>query len=266
MAKSCLWLITLSLLAAGSVRAAEVIGVAANRKSIAVNHEALGKWAVEDRVCVLQANVDVVCGSVTKTTSKGAIVQLDVAFDNVALGDLVRKAGAARLLSSQSVDSIETGGKNPKRFDLTAGLSTGAALNFILPVLHFQVALSQSFALGLEGIFLKNTSSLIDFQTFGGFLTVNYYGSSYFRGFWAQAGAGLNFLSSTTSTGGSASAQALSFLGTAGYRARWGPGLNVGVAGGVLFIDEPAAIVSTGIVPTFTGLHPILLVDFGINF
>lgn len=254
-------ILTLLLLASSARTAigAEVIGVAANRKSVAINHETIGKWGVDDRVCVLQANVDVVCGVVVKTTAKGAIVKLDTTFDGVAIGDLVRKAGMGRKIAMETSADIQDA-RSPRTIDLSLGVGIGPT--FFFPTLHFQIALGRKIALGAEPFYYRSSGADTSVSAIGGFLTASYYSDGYFRGIWVQLGGGVNSLS-VSSSAISESATALTFLATVGWRGRFGKSFNVGVGGGLQYTAQPKL---TSIELKSAGAQPLALVDFGFTF
>ena len=259
MWRRVLILAALAMLNCPEAFGAEVIGVSSNRKAIAVKHENIGKWAVDDRVCVVQAKIDVVCGTVSKTTSKGAIVKLDTTFDGLAIGDLVRKSGSSRRLASESVETMDAR-HHPRHFNLSAGLGVGP--NFFFPLVHFQVAVAAPVAIGFEPVYFKGSSTGSSVTAYGGFGTLNVYLSKWFRGLWFQGGGGVQSISYEDATVVE-SALVPAFLLTAGWRGRWGQSLNVGIGGGFQYLVDPDF---TSIAVRGAGFQPLLVVDFGFNF
>lgn len=256
-----LYLILFAVLSTQFATAAEVIAVSSGKKNVAISHENIGKWAVEDRACIVQNETDVVCGTVAKTTAKGAIVKLDTVFEGLSIGDKVRKSGSGRRLAAETVETFNTQ-YNPRDFDLTAGLGVG--LSFFYPLIHFQVGLGKHFALGIQPFLYKASGGTTSISAIGGMITANYYAQPYFRGFWISAGAGINSLS-VEDPAFFISEKATSTVGmfTLGYRARWAKGLNAGIAGGVQYLSDPNF---TTIALKSTGIQPLFTLDFGINF
>jgi len=256
-----LFLITFSFFTSVTAFSAEVIAVSSGRKSVAISPEPGSPWVAKDRVCVMQNQTDVVCGSVLKTTVKGAIVSLDTLYEGLSIGDQVRKvANNNRRLTAET---IETFAQVPRRnFDLTAGL--GAGLSFFYPMLHFQVALGKHFSLGVQPLYYKASGGTISISAVGAMLTGNYYGNPYFRGFWICAGLGMNSISVEDATL-VLSEKSSSLLGvlTAGWRARWGSGWNAGIAGGIQYLADPNF---SSVVLSSSGIQPLLTLDFGFNF
>ncbi len=256
-----LFLFLFAVLNAQLATAAEVIAVSSGKKNVAVSHESLGKWAADDRACIVQNETDVVCGTITKTTAKGAIVKLDTFFEGLSIGDKVRKSGSSRRLAAETVETFNTQ-FNARDFDLTAGLGVG--LSFFYPMLHFQVGLGKHFALGVEPFLYKASGGTTSISAVGAMLTANYYGAPYFRGLWICLGAGINSLSVEDPTFFiSEKASTTTGVFTVGYRARWAKGLNAGIAGGVQYLSNPSF---TTIALTSVGIQPLLSLDFGLNF
>lgn len=240
--------------------AAEVIAVSSRRNSVAISHDSSSPWVMSDRACIVQNETDVVCGVIAKTTSKGAIVKLDTAFDGLVIGDKVRKAGSARRPSS--ADTVETfpRGSSPS-FDLTAGV--GATLSSVFPTLHIQYAVSRHVSLGAMGYYSPGADGTATVTSLGGLATFNYYGTAPYRGLWIHAGLGYGTISiNDTTLLVSQSAGGLTGQLTAGYRHRFGKLLNGGIAGGIRYFADP----NFATIAIASGIMPLLNLDFGINF
>ncbi len=253
--------ITFVLFSVGQLFGAEVIAVSSGRRSIAISHESVGKWAVEDRACVIQNETDVVCGSISKTTAKGAIVKLDIAFEGVSIGDKVRKSGSGRHLAAETVETFNAQ-FSPRDFDLTTGLGVG--FSFFYPMLHFQAGIGKHFAVGIQPYFYKAAGGTTNISAIGGMLTANYYFQPYFRGLWLSLGAGITSLSvKDPSAAIDEKASVPTGVLTVGYRARWAKGWNAGIGGGAQLLSDPKF---TSVTLNSAGIQPLLLLDFGINF
>lgn len=144
--------------------------------------------------------------------------------------------------------------------DITAGATAG--FNHLYPLLHFQFAIADRVALGIEPYFFSSSVEDASVQGLGGFLTFNYYGQAAYRGLWAHVGfGGLRF--SANVPGSQESAFVLSAIGTVGWRQRWDLGINVGAGLGIQYVFTPNLnLVNV----EFRGVQPLFVVDFGINF
>ncbi len=251
----------LAMWMAAPALASEVLAVSGGRKNIAVAHDPKSPWVTRDRACVVQNQTDVVCGTVTKTTVKGAIVALDTTFDGVSIGDLVRKIGGGRRPTAETVETFNSH-QTKTTFDLTLGMGVG--LSFFYPMLHLQVALSPHFTLGVQPLYYKASGGNTAVSAFGGMLTANYYKDPYYNGLWICGGVGTSSVSvEDLSLGLSEKANSMLGMLTVGWRGRWASGWNAGIAGGIQYLGDPAF---TTIVIKSAGVQPLLTLDFGYNF
>jgi len=163
---------------------------------------------------------------------------------------------AAKLLNSyDKVEGVSTPG-----WQLSGGISAG--FTFFYPMIHFQRALGSYVSLGLMPIYFKAAGSTTSVGAFGGYLTFNYYGNEYFRGFWTQLGVGAYKFSASNSTLEERSTSIAAF-GTIGWRGYWDLGLNVGVGAGLQYVQDPKFTVTTVNAVNF---QPVLVLDVGVNF
>lgn len=261
----------------------QVMKIGKNSMSLAISHASSKPWKVRDRVCVIQVRSAIGCGVVTKTATKGAIVKLDNATHDIIAGDRVvpeereEQPEAKRPTDSEASAPLPRQSKTKEKAPLLEtvvpssesdegpfNLSLGAVISFsfFYPMANLQLALSPKFAIGLVPMVLVARSGTSDYLALGAYGTLNYYGQQSFRGIWIQLGAGA---SNTTisSPSGSESAMQLLGLATVGWRGYWDLGLNIGVAVGVQYFQDPgfasATIQSAGILPAF-------LVDVGMGF
>jgi hypothetical protein len=249
-----------TLLLAASAFGAEVLRVGRDHQNIAISHGDSRHWQVDDRVCVFHGSTKIVCGTVLKTTPKGAIAKLESSNSDILAGDEIRAGGTRR--PTALLATTETGSEGrPSNFDITGGLSF--SYSFFFPMINFQVALAPNFAIGLTPLYLKTTGDLGSLGAFGGYLTLNYYGSEYFRGMWIAAGAGALMFSGDDGFTPTQSATSPAFTLTLGWRGYWDLGLNIGVGAGVQYISKPNFV---NLDVSAAGVQPLLIVDVGFNF
>jgi hypothetical protein len=278
-------ILAFALLALGA-NAAEVLRVGKDMTNIAVSHDGSRTWSPKDRVCVLQRAREVGCGTVIKTTTKGAIVRLDAPSNDILAGDKViskfqspapayappaqngaRQQASVAPASAPLMNSVGDSAESEiHSFNLAGGVGVGTS--FFYPSLSVQYAVSPTIALGITGFFLtaSDVSTTTTLTQLGGVATVNYYSQEYFRGLWVQAGAGLAmFTASGFATGSFASESYTSFVGlaTVGWRGYWDLGLNIGVGAGFQYTSQP---VLTSIVVNAAGFQPMLVLDVGFSF
>ncbi len=258
-------------------QAAEVMAIGNNKKSLAITHDGERRWQPDDRVCVVQGNIDVVCGKVLKSTVKGAIVKLDTLFEAIQVGDPVRLLTAASTPAAQGVvgerkpatqllDSVEKDRQaGLHRFNLGAGLSAG--FSYLIPLLNLQWSPFRKVAIGLMPFYFKGSGNGATIQGFGGYASVSYYGQGHFRGLWIQGGGGIFNFSATDATGFEEKVNSPAGFLTVGYRGYYEAGLNIGIAAGGLFVTKPEFSVASGITDVKpSGIQPLLIVDIGYSF
>ena len=256
------------LLASIPAFGAEVLKVSDSARVISITHEERRQWAVRDYVCVVQEDREVACGTVAKTGPRGAVVRLENPSPQIAVGDRVKFAPPGRKPAMVLLDSIAPD-ENTKiqRNSLTAGL--GAGKSFFYPLLHYQRLLGDSVSVGLLPLYMGSKTDLTGAAAaaFGGYVTLNYYGSDFFRGVWGQVGFGAIHV--TAQTGDSLvgfqrqSGTSMGFLTTFGYRGYWDLGMNIGAAMGGQFLSDPKINLME---ISAIGFQPLLMLDVGINF
>jgi hypothetical protein len=248
---------------------AEVLRVGKDSQSIAITHDETRKWTARDRVCVLQRAREIVCGTVTKVASKGAIVKMDQPNYDVLAGDKVISkfqpsgvtAAPVARSSAPLMNSVPDSGESEiHRVNIAAGVSVGTS--FFYPSLNVQFAVAPTIAVGLGGLFFAYSNDLNSLTAFGGMGNLNYYSQEYFRGLWIQVAGGALMLSAS---GSGISESATSFLGlaTVGWRGYWDLGFNIGVGAGLQYISDPGFL---NIVTTSSGFKPLIVLDVGISF
>lgn len=240
---------------------AQVLRVGSSQKIIAISHEEFRQFAVKDNVCVVQAGREVACGSVIKTSPKGAIVRLDTKSADVSRGDQVRLTPSARKPAMAIFDSVAADEQSKELYyNISGGISAG--INFFFPMLNFQRGIGPSSALGLVPIYFKFSSNDTTVGAIGGYFTFNYYGADFFRGLWVQAGPGLFMFSSRTGEL-EESAASLAGMATVGWRGYWDLGLNIGVGAGFQYVQEPQI---TSVEVRSSNLQPLVILDLGFSF
>jgi hypothetical protein len=259
---SKLTLIVVSLILSVACFGAEVLQVGSTQRVIAISHETFRKWTIGDNVCVIQVAKEVACGVVIRVSTKGAVLKLDNRNTDIVRGDMVRlvppttrKPAAVLLNSVEKDDNARAYG-----FNVSAGISAG--LNFFFPLIQLQRSIGPYFAIGLMPTYFKAAGADSSVSAFGGLLTANYYNHEYFRGLWAQLGGGILSLT-VDNQGVTQKASTPIFLSTVGWRGYWDLGLNVGIAAGLQYIQNPN--FASVEIHSF-GVQPLVLLDIGFNF
>jgi hypothetical protein len=111
-------ILTLVLLFNVSGHAARVNKVSKDKRSVLITQDGNRPWSKGDIACVYQNGQEVVCGTVAKASSSGAIVKLDAPTRGLLTGDSVRAPFQSRRTASI--------GDNPK---FGIGLSGGLNLS-----------------------------------------------------------------------------------------------------------------------------------------
>lgn len=293
-----IWMLVLGCVSAPVFANSKVLKVGRDRINVAVTHDA-GRtpWREQDRLCISQNGRPIVCGTVIRTSPKGAILRLEKATTEVAAGDIVtqtepRRGGSdgttaaptaaaaspAKPVAANNLRGVRRrrpatalmGSANgsheaPARFNISAGLSAG--LSYFYPTIDFQVRVSKHFAIGVIPFYLRASADTTSLTAIGGFGTLNYYFDGYFRGFWVQGGGGFVSFSTTDSIDPTnpvtESVGVPAGIFTLGWRGYWDFGLNIGVAGGLQYIGSPT-FTSTEV--KSAGAQPLFLLDVGLNF
>lgn len=251
----------ITLLLCSPLFAAQVLRVGSSQKVIAISHEDSREFKVKDHVCVFQDGKEIACGSVMKSSPKGAIVKLEAKSGDVVRGDQVRITPVGRQPAMTLLDSVNAD-LNAIDYSCNLAAGLGAGTSFFYPVVDFQWSLSLQFAMGLKPFFLSASGETTNVTAVGGFLTGNFYGSDLFRGLWVQGGIGyMQFF--TKSIEISESAGSLAFLSTVGWRGYWDLGLNVGIGAGLQYLQQPN--INTVDIRS-ANLQPLVVLDIGFNF
>lgn len=249
------------LCVATPLAASTVIAVGKNHKSIALTHDTRGgKWAIDDRVCVIQSRKPVVCGTVRKSSASGALAVLDTTFDNIAPGDEIQRQAGTRSVAASLIETSTAPGRRSRRFSLTAGVDVGTT--FFFPMIHAQLWIIPELAVGLRPSFFTGSAPQGSVTAFGGSATVSYYSRGYYRGLWLQGAGGLFVVSADPSMGMRENATAPTTFATVGYRGVW-KGINMGFGTGVFYMSESNIAmlkVRAG------GVHPLFVADAGYVF
>lgn len=222
----------------------------------------------KDYLCVWRGDEEIACGIVKEILPKSAVIKLDFQKRNVKSGDKVYFAGnrypAVAARSDNSIIEMDTSGKYRRRkypFELSVGYI--GSTNYQFPFAHFQGMVATSWAVGLQSQLATKRIAAGQLKVTSGILTVNYYGSSYFRGLWLQAGAGMGYLQIDKTAGGNESGTALVGVGTLGGRFGLFGGVNLGVGVGAQYLSQPSTLSVTLDFPTWQAVGTI---DIGINF
>lgn len=255
--------------------ASSVLKVGGSQRAVAVSQDGARPFRVGELVCIYRRIVKLDCGKVVRAGRNMAIVGLRRKNPSLARGNEVLRQDPAtftgpvanssppplmRRPAATLIDSQSPPDEGPTVNNLSAGLSTG--LSFFFPILHFERAIGETFALGLMPLYFSTSTTTASATAFGGFGTLSYYGEQYFRGLWLQLGVGAYSLSANN-LATSESSISPSVLGTVGWRSSWALGLNVGVALGVQWVSDPS-FTSTDI--KISGLHPVVQIDLGWAF
>lgn len=247
--------------AAASCPAAEVLRVGASQKIIAISHDSNRPFVENDSICIFQKGREVACGTVVKSSAKGAIVRLESKSGDLLRGDIVRLEASGRKPAMQIFDSLEAD-ENAKNYDFNLSGGISAGLNFFFPNLNLQKGVTPKFSLGLVPFYFNFTSNDTSVGAYGGYFTFNYYQSDYFRGLWVQLGPGLYFFNAKTGEV-SESAKSFAAMATVGWRGYWDLGLNIGVGAGVQYVREPDI---RSVEVRSSNFQPLVILDLGFNF
>lgn len=252
---------------ASSLHAAAVLRVGKDMTNIAISHDPARKWAMGERVCILQRFQEIACGVIVKVVPQGAVVRLSAPSNDVMAGDKAvgkPQTGAApaqQKLVAPLMDSVPDSQESGMHsFNLSGGVAVGTS--FFYPTLSAQLTVAPTIAVGINTFFLSAPSSIYTLLAFGGAATVNYYAHEYFRGLWVQVAAGLGHfrLSDGVTT---ETATVFTSSTTVGWRGYWDLGLNIGAGAGLQFWGSPSFTSGT---VTASGFQPFLCVDIGISF
>lgn len=255
-------LLFIALLVVANARAAEVLDVGADGKTAAITQSRdTASFRMGEYLCVIDDEIDIACGPVIKVLAKGAIIRFDFVREAVSSGDKV-VFGAPRVIASkEDAEAAQSEVLFRRRrifaFDLSAGALVGAS--YLFPFFHFQGMVTPRISVGIQPLFMSSNATTPSLGAYGGFLTVNYYTSRYYRGFWFSAGVGGYFFSSPTSTRRAGVGAAIAHVG---YRVSLYRGLNVGLAVGGQYMERPRTTPTLGFAETqVTGM-----LDIGFAF
>ncbi len=253
--------------------ASEVLRVGKDAQLIAVTHDPGRTWTANQRVCILQRAQEVACGTVLKSTPKGAVVRLDSANQDVMAGDkVVGKAATSTgaLLApsqkrSQTPNAPATARVRRKRsFNVTVGAAMGTY--YFYPVAAFNFAFLPHFSVGFGGSFLTaraTGTTIVNLSGIGILGNLAYFSKGHHQGLWIQAGGGLQSFSATGGASGPESASSLMVFATAGWRHQFDFGLNFGAGAGASLIPDPNLQTINA---SLFGMRPLLIIDAGFAF
>jgi len=233
---------------------------------------------------------------VLQDNRKGSFIELVFGKDPVKKGDEAEYAGETEQpLDESATDIIVQGLVNLNRFsepaerrptainkdDLSIELDTrlpdddddralhhgnlsnlSAGLSFIYPTFHYQQALHENFAFGIQPIFVSATAGNGTVKGLGSYLTFNYYGIEPFHGEWLQLGVGVFGLNANVN-GTESKYYSPALQATAGWRWYWDTGLNFGFAVGAQYLIKSQPDNQS---IDFGGLLPVVALDFGFSF
>ncbi len=243
-----------------------MLEVGANPRQVAISQSAdTRSFVPRDYLCVWHRDEEIACGVVIEVLPKGAVLRLDYAKERIRQGDRVYFAGsrypAFASRAEEAVIEEEAVSRPWKRkypFDLSVGYLVTQPFTF--PQLHFQGMVATHWAVGIAGQSIAQNNAFLSAKGYGALLTVNYYGSRYYRGFWLQTSAGLLFLKNFANTGSTTTAPFA--LGTLGVRFGLWRGINIGLGVGGQYLPNPNSSLTFSARPfQFLGTG-----DIGFNF
>jgi hypothetical protein len=262
-----LYLFVLLIICSPMGYAARVLRVLPGQTAFAISHDFNRTWSANDVVCVVRGTRELACGYVVKVGPRGALVKVNTRTGDIAPGDTVRISSAAKLQrgpSSVANTSYGVSKTTPDYSDinLTAGVIVGS--NYLVPVIHFDVAVANHFTLGLFGGYSTSTdpttsTSLNMIPIVASFA---YYSDFAYSGFWAQLGLGIHLLSAS-SPGLNESAKSPTGIGTVGWRFHFRNGINLGLAVGGEYISLPTF---QSLSFNFHNPQGVAMIDVGFNF
>jgi len=220
-----------------------------------------------DYLCVWRGDEEIACGIVLRVLPRGVLVKLDFQKARVGRGDRVHFAGgrypavASRADEAVIEDTRKTRPRRKYPFDLSLG-GVGS-LGYQLPFGHFQGMVATGWALGMQGQLLSRPIGNDRLKVFSGLLTLNYYGSTYYRGLWVQGGVGVAYFKGELASGSTQTATTLVGLATLGARFGLVGSLNIGLAGGAQYLAKPKGF---NLAFEFPDWQPVAVVDIGWNF
>jgi len=257
-----IWIFSLLLATVGF--AAEVLEIGKNPRQLAItqSHDTRS-FVPRDYLCVWHGDEEIACGVVIEVQTNGAILRLDYAKETVRKGDRVFFAGSRHPAFTSRAEESVIEAVEPARykkkypFDITGGMLLSQA--YTHPLIHFQGQVATHWAVGLAAQFVSANSPVASAKGQGGMLTVNYYGSRYFRGLWLQGAGGLFFLK-PYSDGSLVTLP--SGLATVGARLGIYKRLNFGIGVGAQYIQSP----NGGLNFTYSPWQAIGMADLGFQF
>ena len=221
---------------------------------------------IQQRICVFQKDGLVGCGRVSELYANSATIQMDGEVKGISKSSFVQLksviAKENRLPTSTEEETRTYGTASARSFSIAAGLNAG--LNYYYPNLHFQVALSRSFSLGLSPMYGGYKNEGNEVTGYGGYLTLGYYHTHWvFRGLEIEGGLGYFNIAAKNGLV-EASTGALAGKLTVGWRGRglWDLGLDLGVAGGIQYFHHSQDLVDVSL----KNVVPLLSAYVGYSF
>lgn len=137
--------------------------------------------------------------------------------------------------------------KTQDSFDIALGLTAGH--NYFYPNMHFQLALTRNWSLGLMPVYASYTQNNNSVKFYGGFATLTYYHTHFaFKGFNFELGAGYFSIGAKTDTIAEQTVNPVAVKLTAGWRGRAVIGVPVDIGaslgGQYVFLDTAPLDIS----------------------
>lgn len=252
--------------------AAEVLQVSTHQKLVLISNDPAYTWKKGDTVCIYRELQRVACGKVTKPSAKGGIVTIVVPYYKIEKGMLAKSASDRELANAEQVQATASVKPTSSQFDWNLGGGLAAGPTYFFPVLDLERRIGSHFAIGIVPFYDSSAESGASASLIGGYLTVNYYTVSPFRGFWGRLGAGpailsVNLTGVSDGSGGttniSGTSTSLSAIGTIGYRFGLTSLFDVGIGLGGMYYKSSS---STGVSVSISGVLFTGTADVAVNF
>ncbi len=279
-------------LVSASAMGARVIEVAADQSWAIVSHPEDYEWVRGHALCVYRKEKKLACGIVDKASEfeawlnletptirtegpqvwenkMGVFVQIGFRREPIHPGDLVREPEPEREIASVG-EETEFTEPEEKRVDYAALLkghifpvtSLTLGLDYIFPTLHFQHALTQKFATGLAGLYVRYPGTVGEMEGVGGQLTFNFYADGPYQGMFWKFGLGLYEMDAIVS-GSYANFLAASGTVNVGYKWRAGSGVSFGLGVGAQYF---VALATPSFGFQMPGVIPSIAMEIGFTF
>jgi len=256
-------LFTLAALVASHANAASIIKYDPSRRMIFLREVNTSSVMLEEPVCIYAGTTLMGCGRVSAISSSAASVSMDEMKMQPYAGTEVSMKSSRRSPSS-TADVSETFNKNQASKTLGLALGITAGTKYFYPNAHIQLVVSRDWTVGLMPMFANYSANSNSVSGYGGYLTVSYYHThSALRGLEFEGGIGYFSIKGVAGaieeTGSGLGGKA-----TVGWRGKalWDLGLDLGVAGGLQYLNIQTATLET----SFNGLLPMITAYVGYSF